>query len=380
MHIISFDKEALNITICNLYPNLELTSPVYCSNGTTCHVSPSQQADISNTIFVSFGIDSRQRNVKGAVLYKLWRKYTTKTDDLTNNAIEDTAPNMYFLVAWSLEYGDHKFYACLIECTDDFTWDEDKLWALYKEYNDQFYEYYDYNPITWLIHGDAVIKTKFGTWKYFMEEPMKIDPKRLVLSLPMMIVLIYDVSLSIRPSIKLNIHNQCLNIDVVSPIYVTSDKLECHISPNYKVCAGDTIRSSFTVKSDDEADGALICRLQRRLSHEFTEIGKDTSNIVHLLVIWEISEFNELYTDVLLVKHEEGFDWSKDDLEELYRKDSNRFRLYSDSVTEAWSLDDNTALMVTSEIMNGDCILNIIISEIKRDNSTRMPVYIDLKR
>jgi hypothetical protein len=42
MCTVSFDKEALNITIHNQHPSLELTSPVYFSSGTTYSVPSSR--------------------------------------------------------------------------------------------------------------------------------------------------------------------------------------------------------------------------------------------------------------------------------------------------------------------------------------------------
>jgi hypothetical protein len=188
----------------------------------------------------------------------------------------------------------------------------------------------------------------------------------------MLIILIYALSLWFQTSFKLNIHNQCSNVDLVS--------LTCHRPPGHKVHAGDTMRSSFIIKSDDMSHGALICELQRRQSHEFAEISEDTSSAVHLLVFWESSNSWNLYTDALLVEHDKVFDWNRDNLEEFYNKNINRFRLCSDSATEAWLLDDNVTLMTTFEIMNNDRTLDITISEVERDNNTRMPVRIDLEK
>jgi hypothetical protein len=199
MYTVSFAKEALNITICNQYPGLELKSPIYCSNGTVCYVSPSQQTDISATMEARFGIDSEQDNIKGALLYKLQRKHVDGTDNQSNNStasIENTT-NMHFLVLWNVEDYFHAFRVCLIECAADFTWDEDKLWALHDEYHLQLYADYKSGIIAWLMHEGSVMKTKLdviyesdyelniiiseGTEKCNMEEPVKIEPERLVL-------------------------------------------------------------------------------------------------------------------------------------------------------------------------------------------------------
>jgi hypothetical protein len=196
------------------------------------------------------------------------------------------------------------------------------------------------------------------------------------------IVLIYalDLSFYIESSVKLNIHNQCLNVDLVSLTYITNGELECHRPPNYKVCAGDTMRSGFIIKSCDVSYGALICRLQKKQSHESTRISEDISSAAHLLVVWEISESERLYVDVLLVECDKKLDLDKDDLEALYRKNSNRFRLCPDSAKDTWSLDDDTALMITFNIMNDDYILDITISEVKRCSGAKIPVHVDPER
>jgi hypothetical protein len=138
-----------------------LTSPVYCSNS-RCHAFPSQQTYVG-TASASFEIDSNQKAVKGALLYKLQRKCATITDNHLNNSIvstERTETNTYLLAAWNIEDHDHKFYVCLIEFTDDFTCNEDKLWALYHQYNEQLLKNYNYFTITWLMRGGPGMKTR----------------------------------------------------------------------------------------------------------------------------------------------------------------------------------------------------------------------------
>jgi hypothetical protein len=192
----SFDKEMLSITIRNLYPGSELTSPVYCGNSTICHVSPSQQTNIGTATEASFEIAFKQKDFKGALLHKLQRKYTTKTDNQPNSntaSDKDIATSIHLLVVWDVGYYHHHFYACLIELTDDFTWNEDKLWALYSQYMCQSNEYCKPNIITWLVNDGAVLKTRLsitygadyklaivmseGTRKYEMSEPIRINPK-----------------------------------------------------------------------------------------------------------------------------------------------------------------------------------------------------------
>jgi hypothetical protein len=202
-----FDKEMMRVTIRNLYPGLELTSPVYFSTGTTCHLSPSRQVDIGTIIEASFGRGFNQKDVKGAVLYKLQRKCVGRINNQSNGS---TATNAHLFVAWEVGEGMHRLRVCLIECADDFDWDEDKLWAFYDQHGHRIDERHrtsrtswmlddseEPDRITWLMHDGSVIKTKFdiayesdykldiviseGTRKYELSKPIQIGPKRSVL-------------------------------------------------------------------------------------------------------------------------------------------------------------------------------------------------------
>jgi hypothetical protein len=397
MYIIRFNKESLRIIICNLCPSLELTSPIYYGNDVICHVSPSQQTDAGTTIEASFGILSKQRDVKGAVLYKLRRKCTAKTGNRPNShitSINNTATDIYLLVVWDFKNEWDSFYIFLVESTNDFTWDEAKLWSLCRKYNDQF-KNYNYAALTWLMYDGTFVKTRRkvtygldykldiiiseGIRGYDVLRPIGFDPRRLVPSLPMFIVLTYNARLVIPPSFKLNIHNQCLNVDLVSPTYIIDNGLECHRLPDYKVYAGDTIRSGFIIKSNDVSAGFLIYKIQRKKLHKSTRISEDTPSTTHLLVMWVISG-SELRTDILLVEHDERLEWNKDNLRKLCFENSGRFRLFSDFVEETWSLNDNVVLMTRSKIMSESCTLDIIISEAEKDDNTRMLAHINLER
>jgi hypothetical protein len=62
----------LNITIRNLYPNLELISPIYCSNNTMCYVPPSQQIGNRTIMKANFRIDPKQEYFMGVLLEKAY--------------------------------------------------------------------------------------------------------------------------------------------------------------------------------------------------------------------------------------------------------------------------------------------------------------------
>jgi hypothetical protein len=144
----------------------------------------------------SFGVYAHDRYFEGVLLYKLQRNHATNIDNQPNSStesIKNTATNIYLLVVWDFEDDHHEFRVCLIECTANFIWNEDKLWVLYWEYKKQFLKDYESNPITWSMNGCAVIETRFdvtyesdyklditiseGTTNHEVKEPMKINPK-----------------------------------------------------------------------------------------------------------------------------------------------------------------------------------------------------------
>jgi hypothetical protein len=368
-----------------------------------------QQTGTSTLLEASFGVDSKKNDFKGALLYRLQRKYATRTGNYHNNSaafIESIAANIYLLVIWDVEDGMvwdvedglSDFHVYLLECADKFTWDEDKLWALYKEYGYRFLMGYCHNLSTWLMHDGTVMKTRLDvaygsdyklsifiseeTRKYNMLKPIKINPKRLVLPPSMLIVLIYAVRLRIKSSFKLNIRNQCWNVGLVSPIYVTDVMLECYRPPKYEVYAGDTMKSGFMINNlNDESYGVLMYKLQRRQLHESTEISEDTSNVAHLLVVWEISEFSkELYADVLLVECDETFTWDEDELKKLYCENHDRLKEYNGVISNTWFMENSMTLKTTfsARVLKGSPELNISISE-GRDDYVR-PLCIDTER
>jgi hypothetical protein len=185
-------------------------------------------------------------------------------------------------------------------------------------------------------------------------------------------LLMYVISLSIKPSFKLSIHNQCGNVDLVSPINIIGDGLECYRPLDRKVCAGEATRFSFNILGN-ALNGILAYQLQRRQSHVSTKIDKSAA---HILIIWRVSKFKEFFAYVLLMEHEKELD----DLKELQRKNMNRFKLCSEATTETWSLNDNVALITTFGVMNEGHLLNITISEAEGDNGARRLVRIDPER
>jgi hypothetical protein len=161
MHIVSFDKEALNIAIYSQYSGLELTSPVYFSTG-ACHVSLSQKTNAVNALEVSSGIDSDQKDLKGALLYKLQIKHANRADNQFDNSItpnKNIEKSIHLFVFWNVGDHDYEFRVCLIEFDNEFTWNEDKLRKLYDKNRDQLKKYNGIISSTWITGNNMILKT-----------------------------------------------------------------------------------------------------------------------------------------------------------------------------------------------------------------------------
>jgi hypothetical protein len=195
-------------------------------------------------------------------------------------------------------------------------------------------------------------------------------------------LLIQIISVVSQSIMKVYIHNQCSNVDLVSPTYINGDGLKCYRPPDYKVCTGDTMRLGFIIKSDSMSYGALIYKLQRRQSHESTEICEDASSATQLLVVWESSKFEGSHVNVLLVEYEKRFSWNEDELGNLYNKNRSWFKKYSGTISDTWFLDDNMTLKTTFRVvgLKGIHELIISISEIEGDGYAMRPLRLNIER
>jgi hypothetical protein len=149
------------VTIHNQCPNTKLASPIYFGDGVVCPRLSNQQLDIGTAVRACFEINTTQDVSKGALLFKL-QKYSNEqynTDTSTTDTDKNVAKCVYMLVAWSMWYSILSTHVTLIEHTNEFTWDEDKLNKLYDKNCDWLKEYYDTLSDTWLIDYNVIFKT-----------------------------------------------------------------------------------------------------------------------------------------------------------------------------------------------------------------------------
>jgi hypothetical protein len=178
------------------------------------------------------------------------------------------------------------------------------------------------------------------------------------------------------PFLELVIHNQCSNIELVSPLYY-SDGTECHLSPDQRVYAGSTMQTYLMV---DLFQNEFICALMYRLK------GKDTDelNVVtctQLAMVWKFDKFKRFHLVTRLIEHDKGQVWDKDRMMKLV-KHYRLFNMQHGLIEETWLMRDNTVLMIRENVTRKeDCYrLEITIAETSVKDDTWRPWYFDLDK
>jgi hypothetical protein len=143
IYIISLTLQStMNVIINNQCPNIELTSPVYFTKDTTCHIQFPQQMNSDSSVKVGFRTSINENMFGGVLLYHLQRK-------------EDKSISVQLLVIWRCESDELYSYTWLIEHESTLVWNKDKLKILYDRYNIR----YDTHE-KWLLDDGTELETK----------------------------------------------------------------------------------------------------------------------------------------------------------------------------------------------------------------------------
>jgi hypothetical protein len=197
------------------------------------------------------------------------------------------------------------------------------------------------------------------------------------------IMLTYTVSLALQLPPSVTIHNQCPNIELVAPIYFGNGAV-CPRLSGQQIDIGTAIKIRFEINPiQDEFEGALLYKLQRRPdrngTNTFTEANEKTH--VHMLVAWRVRH-SKPFVYVVLIKYTKEFIWNEDRLRKLYSKNHNRLKKQVGTTLDTWLIDDNITLKTAFRVKNlKECFeLDISISEKERDDDAMRPLYVNLKR
>jgi hypothetical protein len=152
------------VTIHNQCSNIKLVSPVYFDNGAICPKLSDQQIGICAKMGSSFEIYAAQDEFEGVLLFKLQRysgmQHNINTSNVETN--EKGATDIYMLAAWKVKDAKPFIYVALIEHTNEFTWNKDKLKMLYYKNHNRLKEYDDTISNRWLVDNNMSLKIAFG--------------------------------------------------------------------------------------------------------------------------------------------------------------------------------------------------------------------------
>jgi hypothetical protein len=173
---------AMDMTVHNQYPDIELISPVYFCNHDTYNEYSVERADNDATMKISFSFDLDQL-LSGILMCQVRKKGNIKSDyqpstDVTSTEVaEDASKTMQLLVAWEIERsGESRVYTVLVEHDNELVWDEDKLAQFYDKVNEQFSRHYNVSESTWLVCDNTVLEATYEVvWKVGLELKITIS-------------------------------------------------------------------------------------------------------------------------------------------------------------------------------------------------------------
>jgi hypothetical protein len=162
-------------------------------------------------------------------------------------------------------------------------------------------------------------------------------------------------SLALRPSLSLNIHNQCHAINLTSLVYFIHGG-KWHVVPDSEIYVNDVMRNRLKFNSgQDIFEGALAYKIQH------TESTRNESKSIWLLVAWHGEHRKGLHVRASVVERNKRLD--EDRLRKLYQK---HWPLLKEQSKSKWELNNTTKLETTIKLMNGGYRWDIFISEEKK--------------
>jgi hypothetical protein len=170
-------------------------------------------------------------------------------------------------------------------------------------------------------------------------------------------VLICIVSLALHSPVSLNIHNQCKNINLISPVCFMhggrwNEVLDQEIDVN--------VVMKNHIEFDAEQDileGALVYKVQKK----HVESDQDESKCIWLLVAWSGEHKKGLHVCALLAEYNKRLD--EDRLGKLYERRWPLLKTQVNTTKSNWMLNDTTMLVMTIRVANRGYRWDIFISE-----------------
>jgi hypothetical protein len=199
-------------------------------------------------------------------------------------------------------------------------------------------------------------------------------------------MLIYDVSLKLQLPSCVTIHNQCLNTELVSPVYFGNGAVYFKLF-DQQVDIGSKMRVSFEINAtQEEFECALLYKLQiysdrqHGIDTSITENNDNKAKCVQMFIAWKVKDFST-FVHIALIEHAREFVWNEDKLRRLYNKNHNWLKEHNVASTK-WLVDDNMTLKTSLKVrgLKGNFELSIAISGEEKDDYAVRPLCVDLER
>jgi hypothetical protein len=201
-------------------------------------------------------------------------------------------------------------------------------------------------------------------------------------------MLMHTVSLKLQLPACVTVHNGCLNIELVSPVYFGNGAV-CPKLSDQRIGIGTETYASFEIyATQDEFEGALLYELQRYVGSDdrrdtdtlTKKTNKNKAKCAQMFVAWKVKD-SEHFLYVVLIEHAKEFTWNENKLKEFYNKNHSRLKKYDDASSDAWLMDNNITLTTSFKVrgLKGNFELSILLSEEERYDHMR-PLYVDPER
>jgi hypothetical protein len=187
---------------------------------------------------------------------------------------------------------------------------------------------------------------------------------------PHIYILMHSISVRRRPTMKVNIYNQCSNFQLTYQ-ECFSHGAYWNKKPDWKVDAG-RMTSTYLTPFLSTFEGVITYRLKRK---------GGMSKYIQLFVAWKSEGYKKFRVFVHLTESDKLFFRYTTKLEEYYQRHANQLSTYAGPIKNTWLIPDDTVLMTRLELnfTQRDGVLNIAISEGVKDKHAKKPIWLDPK-
>jgi hypothetical protein len=187
----------------------------------------------------------------------------------------------------------------------------------------------------------------------------------------------HTISVEHRPTMKVNIHNQCSNFKLTNRIKVTNF-MEWNKYPDTEVNAG-SMTSAVLTSSYAVFEGGLTYRLQRKSVKSDDQL---ESTYTLLFITWKSEGYKILRARVGLMECDKQIKWDSYKLREYRQRYYSQLSTYTGPIKDTWLIHDGTVLVtrLRLDFTQRDGALNITIFDYFKYDSAKRPEWIGPER